>query len=167
MYRVYFLVFIITLSLLFTQASYAGKKQCQPYLEKLRNIQSQQRHGYGVKKGKSLKNREAKARKKWWQCEQGKLKLAKKSKKKSKQKKLPMNLSSIHKLTKVKSFGVSGPLVVKSRYQGKKLQLWLAYYQQPKNCSRPKTTKQFVFCVEDKQAQEIAFEQIHATDKYQ
>jgi hypothetical protein len=58
---------------------------------------------------------------------------------------------------------VSSPLIIKSRYQGKQLQAWLLYYQQPKKCLRPKTTKQFAFCVENRINQQLAFEKVDAT----
>jgi hypothetical protein len=168
---VYFKVFFIGMILVFAQVSYAGGKKCQPYFDKLRNVQSQQKQGHNLKRGESLNKQEAKARNKWWQCEQGHLKIAKKSKKSKKSKKnKPQNnkivkqrsltakpLITISKVN-VKPFQTSAPLVLKSRYQGKQLQAWLLYYQQPKKCLRPKTTKQFAFCVENRRNQQLLFE---------
>jgi hypothetical protein len=165
----YFKIIFIGFTLVFSHASYAGKKQCQPYLDKLRNVQSQQKQGHSLKRGERLKKLETKARKIWWQCEQGhlkKVKVSDKTKKKNKRTKRKAisvaSLSDISKV-KVKPFKVSSPLVIKSRYQGKQLQAWLLYYQQPKKCLRPKTTKQFAFCVENRIKQQLAFEEVDAT----
>jgi len=145
--------------------SYAGKAQCQSYLDKLRNVQSQQRQAHSFKQGERLNKREAKARKKWWQCERGLLK-TNKTRKKNKPK--PTRVAKKYHLptstqkTRVKlnqsPFQTSNALVIKSRYQGKQLQAWLKYYQQPKQCMRPKTTKKFAFCVENRRLQQISFE---------
>jgi hypothetical protein len=169
MYRVYLKVFLMSITLVFSHASYAGKKQCQSYLDKLRNIQSQQKQGHSLKRGGSLNKQEAKARNKWWQCEQGHLKMAKKSKKKKpqnnkivKQRSLTAKPLITISRVNVKPFQTSAPLVLKSRYQGKQLQAWLLYYQQSKKCLRPKTTKQFAFCVENRRAQQLTFEKIDA-----
>ena len=64
MNKVYRQVTFFSLILLYLPVSYAGKSQCQPYLDKLRNVQSQQRQGHSFKQGESLNKREAKARKK-------------------------------------------------------------------------------------------------------
>ena len=160
----------MSITLVFSHASYAGKKQCQSYLDKLRNIQSQQKQGHSLKRGESLNKLETKARKKWWQCEQGHLKKAKRNKKKkrpqkNKSAKQPSlkggSLAYISKVN-VKPFKTSAPLVLKSRFQGEKLQAWLLYYQQPQKCLRPKSTKQFAFCVENRRDQQLAFEKIDA-----
>lgn len=178
MSKVYFQILIICLTLVVSQPSYGGKKQCQSYLDKLRNIQSLQKQGYSLKRGEILNKREIRARKKWWQCERGLLKKNKSSKKKKKKQNkknkvkmaqaklqhfsvnLPSNSSkrNTEKRT-VKPLQRSASVVVKSKYQGKKLQAWLQYYQQPKRCFRPKSTKQFAFCVEDRRAQQLTFEQ--------
>ena len=47
----------------------AGKKHCQIYRDKLNNIQAQQRQSNTLKRSNSLKEQEAKARKRWWDCE--------------------------------------------------------------------------------------------------
>jgi len=165
MKNVYQKIAFFSVVLLYIPTSYAGKSQCQPYLDKLRNVQSQQRQGHSFKQGESLNKREAKARKKWWQCERGLLKKSK-SPNKKKQKLIKVvkkyQLSNDTKKTGGKlnqsPFQTSDALVIKSRYQGKQLEAWLKYYQQPKKCMRPKTTKQFAFCVENRRMQEISFE---------
>jgi hypothetical protein len=162
---------IVIVSLLFSVPSFAGKKHCQSYLEKLRNVQSLQRQGHNLKRSENLNKREAKLRKKWWQCERGLLKTTKNSKTKKqkkrnaqqkqkaqREKRKALINDSLMVNASVSPFQTSAAVVIKSRYQGKQLQAWLKYYHQPKQCSRPKTTKQFVFCVEDRRIQQLAFE---------
>ncbi len=138
----------------------ATKKACQPYLDKLRNIQSQQRAGYNNKKGRSLAEREKKARDKWWKCQQGKLpknkrnKLSKKSKKKNNS---HSYINSKNRLSKVPVSKYSNALTIKAKYQGKMQQDWLDYYQQPAKCKKPKSTKVFAFCIEDERKQQQRF----------
>lgn len=168
MRKFYFDIFFIGVVLFFSATSFAGKKQCKPYLAKLHNIQAQQKQGHSLKRSESLNKREAKARKKWWQCERGLLKKAKRNKKKQKKvivkrQPLPENSRKNSSKGKLKPFQTSRAVVVKSRYQGKQLQAWILYYQQPKKCQRPKSTKQFAFCVENRRAQQIAFEKVDAT----
>jgi len=174
MRKAYFFLLFLTLTLLFSLPSYAGKKQCKSYLEKLRNIQTQQKQGHSLKRSESLKKRETKARNKWWQCEQGQLKtLKRKSNKLKKRRELanrqPKQVNSLEKVKKptVKPFQTSAAVVIKSRYEGEKLTAWLQYYQQPKKCQRPKSTKQFAFCVENRRMQQSAFEKIDATVEVQ
>ena len=163
---VYSKIIFIGISLVISQVSYGEKKQCQAYLDKLRNVQSQQKQGHSLKRGNNLNKLEAKARKKWWQCSQGHLKKARSSKNQKKQQKHTISkqqrltatsLTPISKVS-VRPFQTTAPVVIKSRYQGKQLQAWLLYYRQPKKCSRPKTTKQFAFCVEDRRNQQLSFE---------
>ena len=156
---------VFSVIFLYIPVSYASKTQCQPYLEKLRNVQSQQRQGHSVKRSESLNKREVKARKKWWQCERGLLKTAKSRKKKKQQSTKLIKKHQLATYTKKKGgkfnkspFKTSNALVIKSRYQGRQLAAWLKYYQQPKKCQRPKTTKQFVFCVENRRSQQMSFE---------
>ncbi len=147
----------------------AGKKHCQSYRNKLDNIQAQQRQASSHKRSISLSNKEAKARDKWWRCETGKLKP--KSKKKKQKKAKSKSSSKKNNIgpqaaasKKVKStkplipFASNSPVVVRSRYQGEKLQAWLLFYQADKICRRPKSTQQFAACVEDKRRQQIEFE---------
>lgn len=60
--------------LLISPSSFAAKKHCKPYLAKLNKIKSVQRQGHSLKKANRLAEQERKARKKWWQCETGKIK---------------------------------------------------------------------------------------------
>ncbi|MFT6207041.1 MAG: hypothetical protein ACJA0T_000945 [Colwellia sp.] len=167
---VYFQTYFIGIMLTFSYESYAGKKECQSYADKLRNVQSQQRQGHSLKRSESLNQQEKVARKKWWQCERGRLKKVKGNHKK-KQKNIAVNLyqplspilSRDLKKGSSKPFQTSAPVVIKSRYQGKQMQAWLQYYQQPKKCLRPKTTRQFAYCVENRRIQQLAFEKSEIT----
>ncbi|GAA6203912.1 hypothetical protein [Thalassotalea sp. SU-HH00458] len=153
---------------------WATKKACQPYLDKLRNIQSQQRAGYSNKKGRSLADREQKARDKWWLCQQGKLKTAKNKNTKKKTKKTHKAMASIKQLPTLHSISKSDPkalsftssLTIKAKFKGRKQQAWLDYYQQPKKCQQPKSTKIFAFCLEDEQRQQAEFDRQYQTMTY-
>ena len=58
---VYSKIIFIGISLVISQVSYGEKKQCQAYLDKLRNVQSQQKQGHSLKRGNNLNKLEAKA----------------------------------------------------------------------------------------------------------
>lgn len=154
--------------------SYAGKKQCQPYLDKLRNIQSMQKVGHSNSKGRSLSQREEKVREVWWQCQQGKLPKAKA--KKSSNSSKSANSSTPTKTTPAKKsfvvsqktkqaktgsaseFNLTHKLVIKGKFQGEKQQRWLDYYQPPEKCIKPKSTQTFAFCMENRRLQQQAFD---------
>ncbi len=159
---------VICIAIFFSNTAIAGKKRCKPLLDKLHNIQAQQRQGYSAKKGMSLQTRADKVRDKWWQCENTSIySQSKKHKKKLKKKQKAKHTSSIsikasnavsgNSRKVIKPFATSQAIVIKSRFKGKKQQAWLNYYQQPKKCQRAKTTKIFAFCVEDKSKQQEAF----------
>ncbi|MEW6990252.1 hypothetical protein AADZ91_06120 [Colwelliaceae bacterium 6441] len=138
----------------------ASKKACQPYLEKVRNIQSQQRVGHSNRKGRSLAEREQKARDKWWQCQQGKLPKPKTKTKKSKTKtKIKPNKSQYHglKFNSSSTMTFSKPLTIKAKFQGQQQQDWLDYYQQPEKCKKAKSTKVFAYCIENEHQQQQQF----------
>lgn len=166
--RITYILGLIFVGLLFSLNSFsvwATKKACQPYLDKLRNIQSQQRAGYSNKKGRSLADGEKKARDKWWQCQQGKLPKNKRKKAKKKSKftnEAKASTSSvkpaIYKLTKTNTLSFSSKLTIKSKFQGAKQQAWLDYYQQPKKCKVPQSTKIFAYCLENEQKQQQVFD---------
>jgi hypothetical protein len=170
MYRVHFIIFFISMALIFSQQSLAGKKHCQRYEDKLANIQSKQRQGHSVKRSERLKKKEESARKTWWQCQQSQVTkpiVNKQNKQKKKPRKISVKdrqllRSSTRdvKNNRIDPFETSAALVLKSRYQGEKLQAWLKYYQQPKQCSRPKTIKKFAFCVENRRTQQLAFDKM-------
>jgi len=157
-------IFLISLIIILFVVSpiSAAKKRCKPLLEKLHNIQAMQRNGYSSKRGTSLRVREDNARDHWWKCEQGR---GKKNKNKKKQSNETVSYRSKIKSVKGKKmvastpFKTSNAIVIKSKYQGEKKQAWLAFYQQPTQCQRPKNLQVFAFCSEDKQTQRVVFEQ--------
>lgn len=156
------LLVIALLSFVFSFSSYAGKKECQSYLAKLRNVQAQQRAGYGNVKGRTLADREQKARDKWWQCQQGKLPKAKKRNKRNKRKKKMVKVSN-KKIPIPSANGtnqsITNKLVIKGKYQGQQQQDWLDYYQKPDKCKEVKSTKIFAYCIEDETRQQQIFEE--------
>jgi len=175
---VIFCTFIALLSLGYSATAHA-KKRCKPFLEKLHNIQAMQRSGYSLKRGQSLRTKEDKARAKWWACEHSSLakfkaqygggkKKAKKAKtrKKSTHKKAVKNKTYYSKMNKARSksqkkvttFNQSSAIVIKSKYQGNKKLAWLAFYQQPPQCKRPKSIAVFAYCSENKLQQQTEFE---------
>ena len=155
------LLVVILIVQVITISSSQAKARCKPLLQKLQNIQAMQRHGYSLKKGISLRKREDKAREKWWQCEQGRGN-QKTKKKVAKSKRPTAKLSGKNKpnkLAKVKPSDFSGSSVIaRQKYQGSELQQWLKFYQQPKQCQRPKSLAIFADCAEDKQQQMHNFE---------
>jgi hypothetical protein len=155
----------ITLVLLFLIISTpvaAAKKRCKPLLEKLQNIQALQRNGYSSKRGQSLRNREDKARDKWWECEKGTSKVKQSSKKKKSNKTARNSVQERRVKNEVISAGVpfktNNVIFIKSKYQGEKKQAWFEYYQQPDKCSSPKSLSVFAYCSENKQLQQASFE---------
>lgn len=150
----------------------AGKKHCQGYLKKLDNIKAQQRQGNSISKSNSLAKKESKARKVWWQCETGKLKKkSKKGKKTStsvqanKQTMTTKRVKSYQVTKKLVPFSSNKAIVAQAPYQGDRLYAWLDFYQQPKECSRPKSTQVFAKCMEDKRLQQQKFEQKYVVIK--
>lgn len=155
------LLVALLIAQVFTTSNSQAKARCKPLLQKLHNIQALQRQGYSLKKGISLRKREDKAREKWWQCEQGREK-SKAKKKPIKGKNSTAKISrktQPYRLAKAKSSGFSNSNVItRQKYQGDQLQEWLKFYQQPKQCQRPKSLAIFAFCAEDKQQQMHEFE---------
>lgn len=150
----------ISMLLLFSP-DVTAKKRCKPLLEKLQNIQALQRNGYSSKRGVSLRNREDKARNKWWQCENGSFK-KKKTKKKRKGKTASRNTQrkriNVKKISAGDPFKTSNAITIKSKYHGEKKQAWFQFYQRPDKCVRPKSLSVFAYCSENKQIQQVKFE---------
>ena len=161
------LYIVIAIFLLIFSTNSSAKKRCKPLLEKLHKAQMMQRKSYSLKRGQSLREKEDKARDKWWQCENSSLS-AFKSKYGTKKKKAKKKKSTTHyvKLNKAKlklpkkmvTFNHDSAIVIKSKYQGDKKLAWLQFYQQPIKCQRPKNINVFAFCSEDKLQQRDAFE---------
>lgn len=143
----------------------AGKKQCQPYLDKLRNIQAQQRVGHSNKKAHSLAKREQKARDKWWQCQQGKLPKKASIKKKKKTRSKGSSLANKKMQTPIfdqayaQSASLTNHVVIRGEFSGQKQQDWLDYFQPLEQCLKPSSTQIFAFCLEDRRKQRQQFVQ--------
>jgi len=155
---------------LLLQPEAVAKKRCQQLLVKLQNIQAQQRQGHSAKRGQSLRAREDKARANWWQCENNSSKY-KKKRTKNKSKKSEMDSYQAKLIARSSKdieagtpFKTSQTIVITSKYQGKKKRAWLAYYQQPERCLRPKTLQVFAFCSEDKHSQRLAFDKLYHSE---
>ncbi|MGL1955882.1 MAG: hypothetical protein OCD00_01015 [Colwellia sp.] len=173
--------FIIVLFMLTFCNEVVAKKRCKPQLAKLQQIQAMQRHGHSLRGGQSLRKREDKARKKWWQCEHSsarKNKLKKKNKNKgkdrSKKRVKKNNKKGSIKLVKAgkplinstaSPFKTNQVIVVKSKYQGNKKFAWLSFYQQPSRCRQPKNLSIFASCSEDKKAQRLVFEKSYRPEQ--
>jgi len=152
-----------------SQSAYAAngsiQKKCAKYLNKLDNIQSQQRQGNSLKRSINLRKKEDVARKKWWDCKNNKIKTTKKYKKKNhvkskyKTKQKNTTTRNAHLQPNQHVFSTNNNIFIKGRYSGDKQFKWLAFYQRPKQCARPKTTQVFAYCMEDKLAQQQVFEQ--------
>jgi hypothetical protein len=156
-----------------------AKERCKPFLEKLHNVQSMQRQGYSLKRGKSLRAKEDKARDKWWQCEhassekskslyggkKSKVKKAKKVKKvktvKNKTRNTKKNNTPPNSQKKLITFNQSSAIVIRSKYKGDKKLAWLAFYDKPAKCQSPKIMSVFVYCSENKLQQQSEFEKIY------
>ncbi len=163
---------VVLFSSVYSPISFA-KKRCQPFLEKLHNIQTMQRKGYSLKRGQSLRVKEDKARDKWWKCERSsKAKFnaqyggKKKKNKKYKNKKTVRNTTyytkknkkTSYSQSKVTTFNQSSAIVIRSKYQGDKRLSWLDFYQKPIKCQRPKTMSVFAYCSENKLKQQSEFD---------
>jgi hypothetical protein len=162
-------------------ATLQAKKRCKPFLEKLHKVQAQQRNGYSLKRGQSLRAKEDKARDKWWQCEN--MSLAKfkvnngggnKKKKKGKKKKLSKHTRKkvsnkkyqFYASKSIPTFNQGSAIVIKSKYQGEKKLAWSQFYQRPSKCISPKSLNVFAYCSEDKLQQQGQFEQQYIPIKY-
>jgi len=154
-------------------ASLQAKKRCKPFLEKLHKVQAQQRNGYSLKRGQSLRAKEDKARDKWWQCEHmslakfkakngGKNKKAKKGKKKKNSKyasnKASKKKSQLYVGKSIATFNQGSAIVVKAKYQGDKSFAWSQFYQRPSKCISPKSLSMFAYCNENKLQQQSQFD---------
>jgi len=143
---------------LFATYSFAGKTRCKPLLDKLQNIQAQQRSGYTAKQGTRLQNRADTAREKWWRCENS-MHYVGINKKKAKKSQLQTRRNNINNkpLKVLQPFATSKAIVVRSRFKGEQQQAWLDFYEKPEKCKKVKSTKVFAYCMEDKAQQQITF----------
>ncbi|MCJ8318981.1 MAG: hypothetical protein MJK12_05065 [Colwellia sp.] len=153
---------ILPITLLFISINSYGKNICEKQLNKLHKIQIKQRQGHSLKRSNTLNAQEHKARKQWWECTTSPSKTTKKRTKSKSKKKTTQSAVNVYKVkAKVPSFKSSGAIIVKEKYKGKKNFAWLNYYQQPEACKRPKKLSVFARCTEDRQAQQLKFEQTY------
>lgn len=161
---------IILMFLLSYSTVTQAKKRCKPFLEKLHKVQAQQRNGYSLKRGQSLRVKEDKARDKWWQCEHmslakfkakngGKNKKGKKKKNsKYASKKVSKKKSQVYANKSIATFNQGSAIVVKAKYQGDKRLAWSQFYQRPSKCVSPKSLSIFAYCNENKLQQQSQFD---------
>lgn len=71
--------------------------------------------------------------------------------------KAPTTTATLDDLAKGPQLYVSS-VSVKAPYQGKKLQAWLQYYTEPKQCFGVRDSRQMVWCVEQRQQAKANFE---------
>lgn len=147
-----------------------AKKRCKALHDKLYHIQALQRQGYSLKKGQSLRAREDKARKKWWQCENSSYKSTKKvASNQHKRKKSQRSRSNTATSTKKhkhqrKAVFVASPfsrvksIELSSSFTGVKQYAWLDFYKKPSQCHKPSSLAIFAFCSEDRLKQQAYFE---------
>ena len=163
--------FILTIAMTFLlPKSVHAKERCKKHLSKLHQIQVMQRQGNTLKRSQSLRKKEEKARKSWWQCEQSNTKSKAKKKRKDKKKKVKKANQNRYKLKKnvkqkagITPFKTNRAIVLKnsseSQYSVKKKQAWFTFYQKPKRCLKPKNFNVFAYCTEHRQQQRKVFEQ--------
>lgn len=166
--------FVIALILLLMSQPTEAKKRCKPLLKKLHNVQSMQRQSYSLKRGQSLRNKEDKARARWWDCENlsksrfnkkygvkksnSKKAATKKKRKSSSSRKVSRKKSALITQANTIQFNQRSAVVIKAKYQGVKLSAWQHFYQKPVKCRQPKSLSIFSQCHEDKRQQQTAFE---------
>lgn len=71
--------------------------------------------------------------------------------------KAPATTAALDDIAKGPQLYVSS-VSIKAPYQGKKLQAWLAYYSEPKQCFGVRDSRQMVWCVEQRQQAKANFE---------
>ena len=159
------LFFVITFSGI-SRELYA-KDPCQKYTDRLAKIQTYQRSGHSFKRSNSLNEQARLVSEKLWQCKRSPQRSHKKKKVKNKRvsiKHIPTKrtLTKPMRIWSVKGsnspFNTSHAIVVKEKFKGDKKYAWLAYYQQPAQCKRPKSLPIFASCSENRQQQQQIFE---------
>jgi hypothetical protein len=170
-------------SLCFTSHFTFAKKYCKPLLEKVHKIQKSQRHGYSLKQGYSLREKEDKARKAWWNCEKNTKSYQRAAKKKGlkKKSKVHRKLSSAYQSDNYQA-STKRQNTLRSRssnqrptallsswhyeeinflagFKAEKLTAWQSYYQPTLACLKPQNLSSFVACSEKKKEMKQDFEQ--------
>jgi len=137
--------------------------ECDKTAKKLQQLEQKISSGYSVKEAKPLSQEQRLLEKQLDQFCQKPVSVsdpqkpkAKKSeaKKTAKTKNAPDPLVDIAKGPQLYVSSIS----VKAPYQGKKLQAWLEYYSEPKQCFGVRDSRQMVWCVEQRQQAKANFE---------
>ena len=136
---------------------------CDKAAKKLQQLEQKISSGYSVKEAEQLSLDQRQLEKQLDQFCQKTVSASDPQKpktKKSEVKKTSKTKTSQDALTKI----AKGPelyvssVSVKAPYQGKKLQAWLDYYSEPKQCFGVRDSRQIVWCVEQRQQAKADFE---------
>jgi len=131
---------------------------CEKATKKLQQLEQKISSGYSLKEAEQLSLDQRQLEKQLDQfCQKPVLAANKpqpKIKKTAKTKVAPDPLADIAKGPQLYVSSVS----VKAPYQGKKLQAWLDYYSEPKECFGVRDSRQMVWCVEQRQQAKANFE---------
>ncbi len=135
--------------------------ECDKTAKKLQQLEQKISSGYSLKEAEQLSSDQRQLEKQLDQfCQKPVLASdpkkpeAKKSEVKKTAKVAPAPLADIAKGPQLYVSSVS----VKAPYQGKKLQAWLEYYSEPKECFGVRDSRQMVWCVEQRQQAKANFE---------
>jgi hypothetical protein len=132
--------------------------ECDKTAKKLQQLEQKISSGYSLKEAEQLTQEQRQLEKQLDQFCQKPVLTADpqkpKIKKTAKNKAAPDPLTDIAKGPQLYVSSVS----VKAPYQGKKLQAWLEYYSEPKQCFGVRDSRQMVWCVEQRQQAKANFE---------
>lgn len=131
---------------------------CVKAAKKLQQLEQKISSGYSLKEAEQLSLDQRQLEKQLDQFCQKPVSVSEpqkpKAKKTAKTKTAPDLLADIAKGPQLYVSSVS----VKAPYQGKKLQAWLDYYSEPKQCFGVRDSRQMVWCVEQRQQAKADFE---------
>lgn len=131
---------------------------CVKAAKKLQQLEQKISSGYSLKEAEQLSQDQRQLEKQLDQFCQKPVSVSDpqkpKAKKTAKTKAAPDPLADIAKGPELYVSSVS----VKAPYQGKKLQAWLEYYSEPKQCFGVRDSRQMVWCVEQRQQAKADFE---------
>ncbi|MCA1930382.1 hypothetical protein [Rheinheimera sp.] len=132
--------------------------ECDKTAKKLQRLEQKISSGYSLKEAEQLTQDQRQLEKQLDQFCQKPVSASDpqkpKAKKITKNKAAPDPLTDIAKGPQLYVSSVS----VKAPYQGKKLQAWLEYYSEPKQCFGVRDSRQMVWCVEQRQQAKANFE---------
>lgn len=132
--------------------------ECDKTAKKLQQLEQKISSGYSLKEAEQLTQDQRQLEKQLGQFCQKPVLTADPQKPKiqktAKSKAAPDPLTDIAKGPQLYVSSVS----VKAPYQGKKLQAWLEYYSEPKQCFGVRDSRQMVWCVEQRQQAKANFE---------